>query len=82
MSCGVGLRHGSDPELLWLWCRPTTVVSIRPPAWVLPYAEGVALKNKNKQTKECDVLPLPTRKRNRYICEEGKGNCNIRKVNY
>ena len=22
MSCGVGHRHGSDPELPWLWCRP------------------------------------------------------------
>ena len=21
MSCGVGSRHGSAPELLWLWCR-------------------------------------------------------------
>ena len=22
MSCGVGHRLGSDPALLWLWCRP------------------------------------------------------------
>ena len=22
LSCGVGHRHGSDPILLWLWCRP------------------------------------------------------------
>ena len=21
VSCGVGNRHGLDPELLWLWCR-------------------------------------------------------------
>ena len=21
LSCGVGHRHGSDPLLLWLWCR-------------------------------------------------------------
>ena len=21
VSCGVGHRHGSDPWLLWLWCR-------------------------------------------------------------
>ena len=21
VSCGVGCRCGSDPELLWLWCR-------------------------------------------------------------
>ena len=22
MSCGVDRRRGSDPLLLWLWCRP------------------------------------------------------------
>ena len=22
VSCGIGRRSGSDPELLWLWCRP------------------------------------------------------------
>ena len=22
VSCGVGRRRGSDPALLWLWCRP------------------------------------------------------------
>ena len=21
VSCGVGCRHGSDPELLWLWLQ-------------------------------------------------------------
>ena len=21
VSCGIGRRHGSDPVLLWLWCR-------------------------------------------------------------
>ena len=30
VSCGVGHRNGSDPELLWLWCRPTAVAPIRP----------------------------------------------------
>ena len=24
VSCGVGGRCGSDPTLLWLWCRPAT----------------------------------------------------------
>ena len=28
--CGVGCRCGSDPELLWLWCRPAAVALIRP----------------------------------------------------
>ena len=31
MSCGVGCKCGSDPTLLWLWCRPTAVALIRPP---------------------------------------------------
>ena len=33
MSCGVGGRHGSDPGLLWLWCRSAAVAPIRPRAW-------------------------------------------------
>ena len=28
VSCGVGCRHGSDPVLLWLWCRPAAVALI------------------------------------------------------
>ena len=46
VSCGVGCRHGSDLVLLWLWCRPAAVTSIRPLAWEPPYAAGVALKTK------------------------------------
>ena len=59
MSCGVGHRHGSDPTLLWLWCRPVATVPIRPLAWEPPYAAGEALdkakrqkKNKTKQNKK------------------------------
>ena len=48
MSCGVGHRHGSGPELLWLRYRPAAVAPIRPLAWELPYAMGVALKRKTK----------------------------------
>ena len=44
MSCGVGRRRGSDPALLWLWCRPAATTLIRPLAWDPPYAMGVALK--------------------------------------
>ena len=44
MSCGVGLRCGSDPELLWLWCRPAAIVLLQPLAWELPYASGAALE--------------------------------------
>ena len=42
LSCGVGCRRSSDPELLWLWCRPVTTALIRPLAWEPPYAAGVA----------------------------------------
>ena len=28
MSCGVGCKHGSDPVLLWLWCRPAATTPI------------------------------------------------------
>ena len=48
VSCGVGLRHSSDPVLLWLWCRPAATAPIRPLAWEPPYAAGVALKDKIK----------------------------------
>ena len=50
MSCGVGCRLSLDLVLLWLWCRPVTVVPIGPAAWEPPYAESAALKN--KQTKK------------------------------
>ena len=61
MSCGVGCRHGSDPALLWLWCRPaTTAPLIGPLAWEPPYATDVALKsNKTKQNKTgCQVKEI------------------------
>ena len=57
MSCGVGLRRGSDPELLWLWLRPEATAPIRPLAWEAPYAAGTALEEtkdhkKKKKKKE------------------------------
>ena len=44
VSCGVGRRSGSDPVLLWLWCRPTAPAPIRLLAWETPRATGAALK--------------------------------------
>ena len=41
VSCGVGLRRGSDPALLWLWHRLVAIAPIRPLAYELPYAMGV-----------------------------------------
>ena len=52
MSCGVGCRWGSDPTLLWLWCRLVAAAPIQPLAWQLPYAAGVTLKSKPNQTKQ------------------------------
>ena len=49
MSCGVGRRRSLDPALLWLWHRLPAVVPIRPLAWELPYALGMALKKKKKK---------------------------------
>ena len=51
MSCGVGRRHGSDPVLLWLWCRLADTAPIGPLAWEPPYAVGMALE-KAKKKKE------------------------------
>ena len=49
MNCGVGHRLGSDPELLWLWCRLVAVAQIRSLAWEPPSAMGVALRSKKKK---------------------------------
>jgi len=51
-SCGVGCRCGSDPVLLWLWCRPAAAALIQPLAWELPYAMGVTLKKKKRKKKK------------------------------
>ena len=53
VSCGVGQRHGSDPVLLWLWCRPMATALICPLAREPPYAADAALKKqKNKKKKK------------------------------
>ena len=52
MSCGVGCKWGSDPVLLWLWCRPAAVALILPLAWEPPYAAGAAIKNEKKKKKK------------------------------
>ena len=52
MSCGVGRGQGSDPSLLWLWCRPVSTAPIRPLAWESPYAAGVAQEIAKRQKKK------------------------------
>ena len=52
VSDGIGHRCGSDPMLLWLWCRLVTTAPIGPVAWEPPYAMGAALKKKTKDQKK------------------------------
>ena len=43
---------GSDLALLWLWLRLVATAQIRPLAWELSCAAGVAKKKKKKKKKE------------------------------
>ena len=49
VSCGVGCRQGSDPALLWLWCKPAATALTRSVAEKPPYATGTALKRPKKK---------------------------------
>ena len=51
MSCGIGCRHGLDPEFLWLWLWWAAVALIRSIAWDLLYALGATLKRPNNNKK-------------------------------
>ena len=48
-----GLRICHCRELWWLWCRPAAAAPVRPQAWELPYAAGIALKNLKKKGQNC-----------------------------
>ena len=52
MTCGVGRRGGSDPELLGLWCTPAATAPIRTLAWEPPYAAGADLQNTKYKKKK------------------------------
>ena len=52
MTCGVGRRHGSDPELLWLWRRLVATDLISHLAWEPPCAVGMALEKTKKKTNK------------------------------
>ena len=60
MSCGVGCRHGSDPELLWLWCRPVATAPIRSLAWEPPCAAEAALEKAKRQKKKKKYIAIET----------------------
>ena len=49
MSCGVGRRRSSDPELLWLWCRPCSYSSDSTPSLGNSICCGCAPKSKKKE---------------------------------
>ena len=49
---GVGCRRGSDPALLWLWCRLVATVPIRPLAWEPSYADRAALEKAKRPKKK------------------------------
>ena len=52
MSCDAGRRCGSDPALLWLWCKLAATVPIGPLAWEPPYATGAVLEKAKRQKKK------------------------------
>ena len=66
MSCGVGLRCGSDPKLLWPWRMLAAVAPIRLLAWEPPYAMGAVLGKTEKKKK--GVFE-------HYITVNGKRSC-------
>ena len=66
MSCGVGHRCGSDPMLLWLWCRLAAVAPTAPLAWEPPYAVGAALKTPKKKNREHKNVITQARKKKNY----------------
>ena len=75
MSYGVDHRLGSDPKLLWLWCKPAAAAPIQPLAWKLPYAMGVALKihkQTNKQTPQKTKNQQNGKERQRGTAKEGE----------
>ena len=58
MSCGVGCRCGSEPELLCLWRKLAAATPIGPPAWEFPYALGAVLKKQTKETETNNTLKM------------------------
>ena len=60
VSCGVGLRCGSDQALLWP--RLAAVAIISPLAWELPYVETITLKKEQKKKKKRPQLDILTTK--------------------
>ena len=49
--------------MLWLWHRLAATAPIQLLAWELPYADGVALKDKKKKTKKKKVIAVLKKKK-------------------
>ena len=58
VSCGVGMRHASDPVLLWLCHRPAGAAWTRPLAWNSPQAPMQPTQN----GKEKNAIEFAERK--------------------
>jgi len=72
VSCGVGRRRGSDPALLWLWCRLAATAPIRPLAWEPPYAAGAAKEMAKRQKKTKNKNKKLQHREKVYVSREGK----------
>ena len=58
VSCGVSRLCGSDPALLWLWCRLGTIAPIGLLACEPPCATGAALEKTKKEKKRKNIMHL------------------------
>ena len=66
VSWGVGCTCGSDPVLLWLWCKPAAAAPIRPLAWEPSYAVGAAReKTKSKKNQKTKTKTRKTKEKKR-----------------
>ena len=78
VSCGVGRRCGSDPQLLWLWRRLEATAVIRPLAWEPPYALEAALEKAKRQSKQTKQNKTKTsqkkKKKKRVLVHEVAGS--------
>ena len=84
MSCGVGCRRGSDPELLWLWRRPVATAPIQPLAWEPPYAAGAAPRNSNNNNNNKKKQQQQKRQKTKkkiYNCKENWDGKSLSKKN-
>ena len=61
VSCGEGCRHGSHPELLWLWCRLAAAAPTQSLAWELPCAMVATIRKRRENTKDKAPSPPPSR---------------------